>query len=404
MGKRDESYRFQFERLLQLAEEGDRQHAEELCQKLLVHANEVLPPLADFILDQPHHPRLAILLELLGKMGDVSAAGVLMGFLDSELPELRMQAAHGLGWLRARVALMILDRLEGGDPDPDVRHEARIAVEEILRDFPKLASMLRHHRPIPLGDDDPAIEDEAAEVDQSGLTHAERRMLAGLLPRMLALRYHSVPIRLEADGVLSIAVPLEKEKAPDPADLERVTGCAIQLHTWPIDHIYETILGFYEWGDDDWIGAENLPDSARDEIIALVLEKVAPDAPLCALPDCTDAIEAAQSFLSIGAQDRFASALVELERDGPAMSIELVTREGEACEIDAPPRHLREGFLRALKALGRCVDKVENGHVISRGRIEHESPAREKPLVGNLECKTVGPMEIVRIAFVTEAK
>jgi HEAT repeat protein len=75
---------------------------------------------------------VAVLLDLMGKLGDARAVTLLMRFLDIEVPELRMAAAVAVGWLQAPAAIEKLDQMEGSDPDSGVRAEARAAIEQIL--------------------------------------------------------------------------------------------------------------------------------------------------------------------------------------------------------------------------------------------------------------------------------
>jgi len=338
----------------------------------------------------------------MSKMGDPRAVGVLLKFLDSHLKELRLPAIIGLAWNRARVALEPLERMETDDPDPDVRREAQVAIEEILRDFPNLRSMLKNHKPILLTRENVIMDSESTIANLQPLTDEHRQFLVARLPRLLALRYKAVPLFREAHDALVIAVPADPEFERPVEALERVTGCAIELRGWPLNKIYERLLTFYEWGDDDWVQfSPELTDAALCEIAEIVLEGIAPEAPHSPLPDCSDSIELIQSFLSQCVQRRALSAVLEGDGEERTFTVTLNLRGGEREELEPPPPHLRERFIRALKMIADCEEQVnEAGQLVGRGSIRTNNARMDKPFVAVVRCETMDEHCIMAIEFV----
>lgn len=313
-----------------------------------------------------------------------------------------MQAAVGLGWLRARVAIEPLDQLEGNDPEPEVRREARVALEEILREFPNLRRLLKHHKPTTLGREDVVIDSESTIAKLQPLTDEHRRFLAGRLPRLLALKYKAVPLLREPGDVLVIAVPIDPEFEVMVDDLQRVTGCLVELRGWPLNLIYERLLTFYEWGDDDWVQFhEELTDEALCEIADIVLAAIAPAQPHAALPDCTDSVEAVQSFLSLCVQRGAVSAILERDRQSGEFHIVLNGREGARESLDPPPPHMGERFLEALKLLADCEEEINDaGQLAGRGSIRASHTGMDRPFVAVVRCESIDSHCIMALDFV----
>src|SRR5690606_10406621 len=279
------------------------------------------------VIKQPNEPRLEILLELLAKLGDLRAAPILIRFTEIEVDELRVQAVIGLGWLRARAALEILDVLEASDPCEDVRTEARIAVEEILRDFPNLRSMLKHHQTLSIGDE-PIQRDSDDDIRRTTPPGGEERQrLVGMFPRLLALRFKAIPLGVGPGGVMGLAV--DPAVTPDPREtLKASLGREVELHGWPLSRIYERLLTFYEWGDDDWVRwPEHLAPVTMEAIRSIVLEGVSAEEALPALQDASDAVEAAQSLLSLLATRQYVTVLMEYNDSGADFTVRLVGKD-----------------------------------------------------------------------------
>src|SRR5690606_9749358 len=206
MAHQQDPNEFQYEALLVYHEGGNVEERDKIFERLLHRGPEIFDSLAEFVIKQPNEPRLEILLELLAKLGDLRAAPILIRFTEIEVDELRVQAVIGLGWLRARAALEILDVLEASDPCEDVRTEARIAVEEILRDFPNLRSMLKHHQTLSIGDE-PIQRDSDDDIRRTTPPGGEERQrLVGMFPRLLALRFKAIPLGVGPGGVMGFAV------------------------------------------------------------------------------------------------------------------------------------------------------------------------------------------------------
>lgn len=384
MGHPQDSFRWQFQELQELVDQGEDAAAEALFEKLLRAGSEVFESLTKYIIEHPNEPRLAPLLELYAKLDDPRAAPILMRFLEIEVPELRIQAALGLGWLRARVALEKLDEMEGSDPDESVRHECRVAIEEILRDYPNLRKLCVHHEPLEV--ERRVEQDTEHEISQTILPSGDhRRRLAGIFPRLLARRLGVVPLWFGSGGVISFAMVRGADRDP-LEDLRRLTGREVDLHAWPREKVYDWMLEFYDWGDDDWLdpGAE-LAEEALDEIASLVLEEIVPEDPHPALPDCADATEAAIAFLSICAMGDHTSAVVSCSADTGACRITVVNADGERLRLDPPLPPLAPRFFWAIKLLAdlegpRSIANPRTPHRKSdRGRIRCEHRRLEHP-------------------------
>lgn len=337
---------YQFERLMQ-ADEGGGGETHPLFIELLRHGHTLADPLAEFLLRQKEGPRLAILVNLLGKCMDGRAANVLIHFLKSGEPALRRAAANALGWNRSRAGLEMLDRVEGNDPDPAVREEARAAIEEILREFPNLASLLKHHKPLPPPEARISGEHDLGAPDQPD-DHQRLKLMAAL-PRLLAVKYNALPLHFSPGSQLHMAVNSGSERRL-MATLSQLTGYHVQLHPWPPERIRNALETFYTLGDDDFCTFhDRLQPMAREEVVEAVLAGVRTDEPMCPLDESNDAAEAVQSFLScLVAQD---AADFHISYEPPHMVLLGHTRSGGALELGPPEENHRERFLTALRLL-----------------------------------------------------
>lgn len=404
MSSSHDSHYWQFEELMQLAEGGGQGEAEELFEKLLRLRHDLSDSLLNFVIEHPNEPRLAVLLELLAKMGNARAIHVLIRFLDIEVVELRRQAVIGLGWMRARAALERIDQLEGSDPEESVRHEARVAVEEILRDFPNLRGRLRHHEALEV---ERRVEHDT-EGEIAGTVQPPddmRRRLAGLFPRLLARRYHVVPLWLGPGGVIIFAMHEEAQDGDPLADLRRLTGREVEIHAWPRRKVAEWMLEFYDWGDDDWLldDAETTQE-ALDEICAMVLEGLYPDQPHPALPDCTDATEAAQSLLSLLAQEDVTSAVITRDGRTGECRAALGTADGGKLEIDPPSAWQSAAFHRALLLLAgmagpNAIAKTRGGasKTLEHGTIRDPKALGSRPFAADVSYREAGTSQIITL-------
>ncbi|MBX3727781.1 MAG: HEAT repeat domain-containing protein [Candidatus Sumerlaeia bacterium] len=400
MTSSDESYRWQFEKLLKLFEQGPREELEDLCHKILVRGNDLLEPLADFLQTQPDHPRLAIVLELMGKIGDPRAATVLVQYLDSHARELRVQAAIALGWLRARLALEKLDKLEGHDPDEEVRAEARIALEEILREYPALRQVLRHHESLAFEESALGSANEEEFEGLHPLAPETQKQLAALFPRVLALRYRAVPLGIGSNGVVSFAILAEEAPETIGQDLKRLTGREVELHSWPESRLFEHLLTFYRWGDDDWVKLRQQPgEEAAREIAEILLAKVDPELPNPPLPDCVDSIEAVQSFLSLCLREQVVSAMVQCDHSCATYQVLVHTRRDESIELEPPLPPMRERFLRVLQVLAGCACSQGTSREVAQGSIRFCPANSDRPCLIDVTCETVGTRDVVALEF-----
>ena len=393
-----EPRRWQFEELMILKERGDEQEAAALFQKSLQLGPDLFDPLASFLIKQPNHPRIAILIELLGKLGDNRAQPILIRFLDIAVKELRFAAAVGLGWMRARAALEKLDVLEGFDTDEDVRREARIAIEEILRDFPTLRSKLKYHTRVSLPRQPIPVDDETAILLTRTPDGEERRRLVGMLPRLLALRYRAVPLGIGPGGVVAVAVRADLQE--DPAErLRELIGHEVELHGWPLPCIYERILTFYAWGDDDWVQcSETLTEAARQEVCHVILDNILPEEPHPPLEDCSDCIEAIQSFLSIAAQCHYKAAYLALGPGEEDFEAIMLDAGGNSTDLGAPPPALRRRFLNAIRILAKL--NVPGSTHGTRGSIQCLYPLEDERSSVIVTGKQEGDREILTLEFV----
>ena len=404
MSHHQDSHRWQFQELQELVDQGDDQAARELFEKLLKAGSEIYDSLTTFIIEHPNAPRLAILLELYAKLGDPRAVPILMRFLELEVPELRLQAVIGLGWLRARVALEKLDEMEAGDPEENVREEARAAIEEILRDYPTLRKLCPKHRPLEVA----RLVEQDSDLDIARTVlppDDHRRRLAGIFPRLLARHHRATPLWLGSGGVISFAIP--RDTQPGPADaLRALTGREVELHAWPRERVYDWMLQFYAWGDDDWLapGAE-LTDEALDQIASLVLQQIVPEEPHPALPDCADATEAATAFLSICAMGDHTSAVIEHAPAEGQLRLVVVNATGERLRLEPPQAKLHEGFLRAIKLLSnlegpRSVTNPRRpGERPERGRLYCEHARLGRPFEAAVVRSESGGSEVITLDF-----
>ena len=368
MNFHDDSFRWQFEQLLDAAREGDRERKEELREKILHQRQETFDPLTEFILEQPFEPWLAELLDLLGKMGDPRGARILVEFVSNPVEELRMQAAIGLGWLRARMGLEPLDEMEGTDESEAVRQEARVAIEEILRDHPQLRSMLKYHEPLALP--------ENPLPPTSPMSFTPDRRLAGRFPRLLALKYHVVPLGFESADTLAFAIPEEADSAEMTKVLSELTGSAVELRAWPRKRIGDHMVSFYQWGDDDWVQFRGeLTAEAWKLLSETILDSIRPEELHPALSDCADGLEAVQSFLALCAAEDVVGAEIEADPKKPSFEVLLKQRDGGERRLEPPAHRYRPRFLDILQALSGCEKKPSQRLPHCKGRLEHELEA-----------------------------
>lgn len=374
-------FRFQFEALLVFEEERNRDEREKVFERLLHRGAEIFDSLANFTLEQPNHERLAVLLELMGKLGDMRAVPILTRFLVNDLAELRAQAATALGWLRARAALETLDGLEAADPSDDVKREAAVAIEEILRVFPRLRPMLKNHKTLsinaqPLRHDS---SDDIARMTPPGGN--ERTRLVGMFPRVLAMRHKAVPLGLGPGGVVGFAV--DPDATPDPrVTLKALVGREVDLHGWPLQCIYDRIISFYKWGDEDWVlyGRE-LTEEARLAVVELVLNTINPAQPAAALPDCVDAVEAAQALLTLLAWENYVSARIEFTDTYGEFTLKLLDRHHQWSTVPPPPAAIQPRLVTALEMLSGLYRPGAIDHTPHPGLLRIAHPGLKVPFV-----------------------
>lgn len=396
-------HRWQFEMLILMEEEKDTQGCQELFSKLLVEKLDVIEPLMDYIAERQDVPQVAILVKLLGKMGEHVAAPLLIGLLKSKCPELRLQTIIALGWLRTRAALEQLDEIEARDSDEEIRREAGIAIEEILRDFPTLRDQLKFHQKIAIKRN-PIIIDSPAVILQTTAPGGEaRRRLVGMMPRMLAMRKKAVPLGIGKGGVVGIAVDATTED--DPTDyFANLLGRSVELHGWPLQSIYERILSFYRWGDNDWVlFGEYMTENARKEVMQLVTQGISPAEPHPPLPDCFDASEAVQSFLSICTQSPIRSAIIEFDEAGERFDLTLVRENGEKTALDAPPSIMRARFIKAIELLANCRESIspegEADSTVKEGMIRLEPPTVPTSRIAAVRSQFMGGLQVIGVEF-----
>ncbi len=386
-----------------LAEDGRQDEAEELFHKLLRQSNVALDPLIDFVIEQPNHARLAILLKLAAKMGSLKAAPILIRFLEIDVHELRLQAITGLGWLRARAALDRLDHIEGTDENDEIRREAQIAIEEILRDFPNLRSRLKNHERVAIKREtikQDSTEDIAQATPPGG---GERRRLVGMFPRLLALKYKAVPLGLGPGGVLTLAVPDDLKEDPREAFRELLDR-EVELRGWPRERLNERILTFYKWGDEDWIqfGETHMTPNVRSEITRIVLADIVPSEPHSPLPDAFDSAEVVQTFLSICAREPVVSALIEYDGAAGRMDITLSHQDGGKQTLEPPGPNMRTRFFRALSILADCRPINDGDETTFEGCIRTEHPGLPGPFIAIVRTQNVGGFQVMVLEMVEE--
>ncbi len=334
---------YQFEKLMNLAEAG---RAGEHYARLLRKGSAIFDPLANFIIRQPNNARLAVLIELLGKLGDDRAVPLLMRFLEIPVPELKIAAATALGWLQAPAALEKLDDIEGNDPDPDVRHEARTAIEQILLLVPNLAHVLHHHSCMPKH----GLEGQPGEL--------EFRLIRAL-PRMIAFEFKCVPLAITDGSTLRVAC---RTGTPEEAlaPLARIVGLELDATHWTADRIHDAQERLYTLGDDDFCEFHGeLRPETKAELRRLILAGVRPEEPVCPLDEATDAVEAVQAFLSLCASNEDTRAIIEY-RDGKSLSMRYIPGAQEH-RLAAPPADLWRAFLAALR-LACAIDLPRDVH------------------------------------------
>lgn len=334
-----------FTKLMELKDTGEE---EALFAELLRQGDNIVIPLGNFLTEQLDRPEACILVELLGKCMSRDAIPILIELMSVELPELRRAAANGLGWNRAVQALERLDRAEADDPDPGVRLEARTAIEEILRDFPKERDTLRHHVP-PDDLPDPTVPADHDLVPVDAPDAEQRIKLMAALPRLLALKYRAVPLHFSPNGVLHLAVARDGDRYL-LTHLADVSGHSVELKKWSDDHVRSAIAHLYTLGDDDFCTFhDRLTEPARAEMIERVLEVIDPNEPAAPLDEANDAVEAVQSFLGTCCRLEVAAARITLTP--PNMTIYLEGPDSTPTELAPPLTKLRERFLDALRIL-----------------------------------------------------
>ncbi|MGF1573258.1 MAG: HEAT repeat domain-containing protein [Sumerlaeia bacterium] len=398
-----EHRRWQFEMLIMMEEENDTEGCKELFSRLLSEKHDVIIPLMDYIAERQDVPQIAILVKLLGKMGENAAAPLLIGLLKSKRTELRLQTIIALGWLRTRAALEQLDEIEARDSDEEVRREAGIAIEEILRDFPTLRDQLKFHQKIAIKRNPITIDSKEVIGRTTPPGGEERRRLVGMMPRMLAMKNKAVPLGIGKGGVVGIAVDATTET--DPTDyFAKLLGRSVELHGWPLQAIYERILSFYRWGDNDWvIFGEFMTDHARTEVMRLVTQGISPLEPHPPLPDCVDASEAVQSFLSICTQKPIRSAIIEFDEAGDLFVLTLVEKNGEKITLDAPPSILTARFMKGIELIANCQECIsadgEADSSVKEGLIRLEPPTVQAPTIAAVRSQLMGGLHVIGVEF-----
>ncbi len=352
----------EFKKLLQTENQAEQ---EKIFSDLLKLGPQLLKPLHEFIEDTADDPRVRVLVELLGKIMHRDAIPYLVEMLDSEHAEVRSVAANGLGWNRAVAGLEALDRVEGHDSDENVRREARAAIEEILREFPKQRATLKYHQQpdqLPL---DPKISGEYDEVPTNGPDADQRLALMATLPRLLAQKYEAVPIHFSPGGKLHLAVAMDGDRQALSA-LADLTGHVVELHRHGSGRIKGEIARLYTLGDDDFTAfVDDLTPRARDEVVACIIAGIQPDQPICPLDEANDAVEAIQSFLTLCCSQNVRGA--QLKYTTPKMMITLDLIDDTIKEVTPPVERLRERFLNALRIMANV--ETPAGLATQEGRI-----------------------------------
>lgn len=338
----DSSRDWQFEELMRRAESGE---ADDLFAHLLHPGMALFDPLANFLIRQPNEPRVAILVDLLGKLGDPRAVPILMRFLDIPVAELRLSAATALGWLRATAALEKLDRLEAHDSDERVRTEARTAIDEILIEHPSMSHVLRHHKP-----SKPTETDADEEAAALAVREEERERLMAAIPQLLALKYRCVPLGFTDDGTIRVAVRSGSENRLATA-LRSVTGRAVHVRGWTDERIENAIEHLYVIGDDDFaLLGDAVSSRAVQEVVEILLSSIDPTEPACPLDEACDGAEAAQAFLAFCEGTGVAKAMIDSD-DADQLTIRIEGERG-AQVIEPPVAELRDRFLATLQLMG----------------------------------------------------
>lgn len=346
-------YDFSFRKLMEAAEGTD---TDALFTDLLRHGPSLFDSLSMFILEEEQNPRVAVLVRLLGKTMDDRAIPMLMKLLDSDNVRTRRAAANALGWNRAPASLEALDRLAGTDSDSGVRQEAHAAIEEILRDYPGMKNILRHHMP----EGEAAGEQRAAASQTTEgpatpkqkspaekLVDQEKLKLIMALPRLLAFKYRAVPLRFAAADQLHLAIETGRERRMI-APVSAVTGLNVTLTAWPMERVHEQIEKLYTLGDDDFVSFfERLNPIAQRELYDIIRAGIHPNEPASPLDETNDGVEAMQSLLSSCISLHAASATVFME--GTVMRIAATKKSGDTVNLNPPAAAIRERLVKTLK-------------------------------------------------------
>ncbi|MDX2175137.1 MAG: HEAT repeat domain-containing protein [Candidatus Sumerlaeia bacterium] len=376
----DHAFDHRFELLMELYGQGE---AEGLQRQLLHEGARLYGPLMNYILRQPNEPRVAVLLTTLAKLDDQRAVPVLIRFLDIHLPELRRAAALSLGWLRAPAALEKLDSVEEKDPDETVRAEAAAAIDEILREYPNLSHVLRHH-----GTRESASTEEVSMSPGMPKATPHDAKLMKCVPRLVADKYQAVPIRYGADGKLHVAALLGRSSRLRDT-LSEIAGHPVTLESWPLSRIRPAMQALYRLGDEDFCyWHDQITEAALGECASRVLARVEPDSPLCPLDEAVDAIEAVRAVLALAATGRTEVVVIETTGEGMRLRYDM---GGMFHSLEPPAPELRPRFLKALFVLARIAPEVESGEgtigspesglhfrikVVSRGECQHRVELR----------------------------
>ncbi len=338
-------YDHQFEKLAMMKEGRDR---DELFGELLREAEDVLQPLMNFLKRAEETEELCVLVDLLGKISEKEAIPLLIDFLNSEVSEIRRSSALALGWCQAVQALERLDEVEEFDHDEKVQYEARQAIEEILRTFPRQRETLKYHKALD-SDMDPEIAGEHDTVPTDKPDPEQKIKLMAALPRLLAVRYDVLPLHFSHGDKLHVAVRADADRNLI-SRLSDLTGKHIELHSWTPSDIQIGIDEFYTLGDDDFCTFnDQLTQFAQDEVREILLSTVRDDEPACPLDEANDAVEAIQSLFTACCSMKISELTIKYK--ATAMSIAAERNGEERLEISPPEKKLHQRFVDGLRSL-----------------------------------------------------